>query len=248
MFRITLQSHLSRLWLGLFLAPAFALAEGPVLLGQGTASYYRPGYVAQTASGEPYHPELFTAAHASLPMGSWVRVTNLKTRQSVLVRINDRSPFMAGNIIDVSLAAAEKLSLLKHGYEEVSLALLESTPSLEASTTNPVSGSPNRLTPVSGALPPPVTATRQVVAEPTRPVLRVQFGTFYELSPANQAQAELRTLGVDTVIYRRDGIRPGDPLFRLVTSGGFAEQAAAERWLEYIKRKTGRYPDACVTP
>jgi len=177
-----------------------------------------------------------------------VRVTNLKTGQSVLVRVNDRSPFVAGNIIDVSLAAAEKLSLLKNGYEEVSLALLESTPPLEASATSSQSKGPDRLTPVSGSLPPPVPAARQVVSEPTRPVLRVQFGTFHDLSVANQAQSELRGLSVDTVIYRRDSVRPGEPLFRLVTSGGFAEQAAAERWLEYIKRKSGRYPDACVTP
>ncbi|RFC48824.1 MAG: Rare lipoprotein A, peptidoglycan hydrolase [Verrucomicrobia bacterium] len=240
MRRLALQVLRSRLIPGLFLVPALALAEGPVVLGQGTASYYRPGYVATTSSGEPYHPELFTAAHASLAMGSWVRVTNLKTGQSVLVRVNDRSPFVAGNLIDVSLAAAEKLDLLKTGYAEVSLAILESP--------GAVNGGAGRLTPVSGLPPSPAVTASTSAAAPVRPVFRIQFATYHELSPANRDQAELRGQGVDTVIYRRENAGAGEPLFRLVTSGGFADQVAAERWLDYIKRKAGRYPDACVSP
>lgn len=243
MRRLALQVLRSRLIPGLFLVPTLALADGPVVLGQGTASYYRPGYVAITSSGEPYHPELFTAAHASLAMGSWVRVTNLKTGQSVLVRVNDRSPFVAGNLIDVSLAAAEKLDLLKTGYAEVSLALLESRSSAEVESPGTM-----RLTPVSG-LPPSSGGTAATsAAAPVRPVFRIQFATYHELSSANRDQSELRGQGVDTVIYRRENAGAGEPLFRLVTSGGFADQVAAERWLDYIKRKSGRYPDACVSP
>jgi rare lipoprotein A len=248
MRRLALQVLRSRLIPGLFLVPALALAEGPVVLGQGTASYYRPGYVATTSSGEPYHPELFTAAHASLAMGSWVRVTNLKTGQSVLVRVNDRSPFVAGNLIDVSLAAAEKLDLLKTGYAEVSLALLESRSSAEVESPGAVNGGAVRLTPVSGLPPAPGGTASTSAAAPVRPVFRIQFATYHELSPANRDQLELRGQGVDTVIYRRENAGAGEPLFRLVTSGGFADQVAAERWLDYIKRKSGRYPDACVSP
>jgi len=252
-----ISSTVSRLCLGFLLVPAFAAAQGPVVVGQGTASYYRADFRGQTASGEAYHPELFTASHATLPLGSWVRVTNLKSGQSVLVRINDRSPYIAGNLIDVSRAAAEKLDLLRDGYADVSVTLLAAAPPAElgaAATEKPVptqelaSGpSPKGLTPVSGSLPPPVNLPKAASTEPTRPVLRVQFGAFHELASAIQTQEELRALGVETVIYRRENTLPGEPLFRLVTSGGFAEQAAADRWLDYMKRKSGRYPEAYVT-
>lgn len=234
------------------LLSALAVAQEPVAIGQGTASYYRSDFRGLTASGEVYHPDLFTAAHASLPLGSWVKVTNVTSGQSVLVRVNDRSPFVAGNIIDVSRAAAEKLDLLRSGYAEVSLALVPAVPAggspsaktPASSKTTAAVNSPESLTPVSGSLPPPV---RKATVEPTRPVLRVQFGAFHDLNPANETQAELRAMGVETVIYRRENPQPGEPLYRLVTSGGFAEQAAAERWLDYVKRKTGRYPGAYVT-
>jgi rare lipoprotein A len=240
---------------GCLLFSASAAAQEPVSIRQGTASYYRSDFRGTTASGEAYHPELFTAAHASLPLGTWVKVTNSRTGQSVLVRINDRSPFVAGNLIDVSRAAAEKLDLLREGYAEVSVAVLPAAPNGEVTSTTAPSApkpapstatAPSNLRPVSGELPPAARSAK-TPAGPIRPVLRVQFGAFHDLDSASQTQVELRDLGVETVIYRRENPQPGEPLYRLVTSGGFAEQSAADRWLEYMKRKTGRYPDAYVT-
>jgi len=89
----------------------------------GKASWY--GRIFQhhlTASGEPYDMNQFTAAHRSLPVGSWVKVTNLKNDSSVVVRINDRGPVAPGRIIDLSYGAAKGLAI--SGISRVRLELL----------------------------------------------------------------------------------------------------------------------------
>lgn len=89
---------------------------------EGKASYYAHQYHGRpTASGEPYNMYAMTAAHPSLPFGTLLRVTNLQNGRSVLVRVNDRGPFKAGRVVDVSLAAAEQLGLILPGTAEVRL-------------------------------------------------------------------------------------------------------------------------------
>jgi rare lipoprotein A len=91
----------------------------------GMASWYGPGFAGRrTASGEAFNPREYTAAHRTLPFGSRVRVT--MNGRSVVVRINDRGPFAAGRVIDLSQAAAEELGLRRAGSGRVELALLES--------------------------------------------------------------------------------------------------------------------------
>jgi len=95
----------------------------------GKASWY--GRIFQhkkTASGEPYDMNQFTAAHRTLPLGSWVKVTDLKTDRSVVVRINDRGPVLKNRIIDLSYSAAKMLGM--GGVDRVQLDVLE--PSLIA--------------------------------------------------------------------------------------------------------------------
>lgn len=95
-------------------------------LGSGMASWYGPKFAGRrTASGEVFDPAEMTAAHRSLPFGSKVRVTNARTGRSVVVRINDRGPFVRSRVIDVSQAAARELGLIGPGRGEVSLTLLE---------------------------------------------------------------------------------------------------------------------------
>lgn len=79
----------------------------------GKASWY--ALHSQTASGEMMNPEAMTAAHKSLPFGAKVRVTNRANGKSVVVRINDRGPFIAGRIVDVSKGAARKLGMVGSG-------------------------------------------------------------------------------------------------------------------------------------
>ena len=87
------------------------------------ASYYAHNYHGRkTASGETYNMHEMTAAHRRLPFGTRVRVTNLDNNSSVLVRINDRGPFVRGRVIDLSLAAARKLDMVRSGVAKVEVA------------------------------------------------------------------------------------------------------------------------------
>jgi len=89
----------------------------------GIASYYWQGQ--RTANGERFEKRELTAAHRTLPFGTRVRVTNLATGRSVMVRINDRGPFVAGRVIDVSQAAAEELGMVGRGVAKVKLSVVQ---------------------------------------------------------------------------------------------------------------------------
>jgi rare lipoprotein A (peptidoglycan hydrolase) len=94
----------------------------------GTASWYGVQFQGkQTASGEPYDMLDFTAAHPSLPLGTFVKVTNLKNGRAVVVRINDRGPVVDGRIIDVSYNAARALGFNERGLQKVRLDLSQPT-------------------------------------------------------------------------------------------------------------------------
>lgn len=89
---------------------------------EGIASYYWQGRV--TASGEPFDKTALTAAHPTLPFNSLVRVTDRASGSSVVVRINDRGPFMPGRVIDLSEAAAEVIGMTRRGLTPVGLEVL----------------------------------------------------------------------------------------------------------------------------
>jgi rare lipoprotein A len=98
------------------LAGDFAQAE------QGHASWY--ALRSRTASGEMMNPSALTAAHRSLPFGTRVLVENLSNGRSVVVRINDRGPFIKGRIIDISKAAASNLGMIGAGAARVKVSVL----------------------------------------------------------------------------------------------------------------------------
>lgn len=106
---------------GIFLS-AFATIAAETKSLNGMASYYKHG--KRTANGERFNPHGLTAAHRTLPFGTRVKVTNLKTGKSVVVRINDRGPFIRGRIIDLALGAAKVVGLHRSGVARVSLAVL----------------------------------------------------------------------------------------------------------------------------
>jgi rare lipoprotein A len=94
----------------------------------GTASWYGEQFQGkQTASGEPFDMRDFTAAHPSLPLGTFVKVTNLRNGHAVVVRINDRGPVVDGRIIDVSYNAAQALGFQNRGVQKVRLDLYRPT-------------------------------------------------------------------------------------------------------------------------
>jgi rare lipoprotein A len=109
---------LCTLALALFSAHAASAEEGQ----SGKASWYGPGHIGhKTANGEIFTGRELTAAHRDLPLGSLVRVTDPSSGRSVVVRINDRGPFVAGRIIDLSARAARELGLLSIGVAPVRL-------------------------------------------------------------------------------------------------------------------------------
>ncbi|MFZ1916764.1 MAG: septal ring lytic transglycosylase RlpA family protein [Terriglobales bacterium] len=94
----------------------------------GTASWYGDYFQGkETASGEPYDMRDFTAAHPSLPLGTFVKVTNLRNGRTVVVRINDRGPVVDGRIIDVSYNAARALGFKERGLQKVRVDLYQPT-------------------------------------------------------------------------------------------------------------------------
>src|ERR1700729_1548887 len=91
----------------------------------GTASWYGEYFVGKpTASGEDFDMYDMTAAHPSLPLGSYVRVTNLRNGRAVVVRVNDRGPIVPGRIIDLSYGAAQALQFKQRGLQRVRLDLV----------------------------------------------------------------------------------------------------------------------------
>jgi rare lipoprotein A len=103
-----------------------AIASGPVRAESGLATFYSGG---RTASGEITGPTGLTAAHRTLPFGTKVVVTNLRSGKTVIVRITDRGPYRRGRIIDVSRAAARELDMIGSGTIMVSVVRQESADS-----------------------------------------------------------------------------------------------------------------------
>ncbi len=91
----------------------------------GIASYYGSSFHGrETASGEIFNKWDYTCAHKRLPFGTKLKVRNVKNRKSVIVRVNDRGPFVKGRIIDLSYAAAMRLGMIKQGTARVRIEIV----------------------------------------------------------------------------------------------------------------------------
>ena len=111
----------------------FVLPAADGYVERGVASWYGPGFhEAATSNGEAYDMYAMTAAHKTLPLPSYVQVTNLKNGRSVVVRVNDRGPFKDGRIIDLSYTAAAKLDILRAGTAFVEVRALIPGTSVDA--------------------------------------------------------------------------------------------------------------------
>jgi rare lipoprotein A len=106
----------SVVFLALLAAPAAALTTG-------YASYYKTGKL--TANGERYNPLGLTAAHRKLPFGTKVKVTNIRNGKSVVVRINDRGPFIKNRVIDLSYGAAKVIGLNRTGIAKITYVVID---------------------------------------------------------------------------------------------------------------------------
>lgn len=128
-------------------APTRSIQPKPVVRKQvgktkpyqvGTATWYGANFEGkETASGEKYNMYDMTAAHLTLPFGSYVKVTNLRNGKAVVVRVNDRGPIVPGRIIDLSYGAAQALQMKAYGLQQVRLDLVEQTRVAKASQPKP---------------------------------------------------------------------------------------------------------------
>ncbi len=150
----------------------------------GRASWYgRKFHGRSTSSGEPYDMLQLTAAHRSLPLPTWLRVTNLENGRTTLVRVNDRGPFHSDRIIDLSFGAAYKLGFAHRGTARVRLEAL-----------TPGGGGSRPVAAEAVALPTPAAAvpTPPAALPPQRYVL--QAGAFSTLDAADRLKARLEQL------------------------------------------------------
>ena len=167
---------------------------------RGIASWYgRKFHNQKTSTGETYDMYAMTAAHPTLPLPSYARVTSLATGKSVVVRVNDRGPFHPGRVIDLSYAAAERIGIAQKGSGEVEV---ESV--LPAEAPPPVAAAP--LAPVAAA-EAAATAPLPVAAETGGYV--VQLGAFANNANAQNFVASVANqtagLGVEAKVRQADG-------------------------------------------
>jgi len=200
----------------------------------GIASWYGPGFHGRrTSSGEVYNQYDLTAAHQTLPHGTRVQVTNLTNGRSVLVRINDRGPFVDDRIIDLSYAAARQIDMIGPGTAMVQVQIVGpewSNPTQVAEAILPPPAEAPPAPPVQRQPPPP---PRVEVAAAAAPATRyaVQVGAFadFERARLTQRRLELQGTRVQLGLVEEAGMR----YYRL-RLGPFARQDDAARTVERI--------------
>lgn len=196
---------------------------------RGIASWYGKKFHGhKTSNGEVYDMYEMSAAHKSLPLPSYARVTNLDNGRSVIVRVNDRGPFHGDRLIDLSWAAAKKLDFLGNGTARVEVASI--TVREDGSMT--LAGQP--WTP-EGGVNAGVGKTSVAQSEPSTAggnALFVQLGSFSQVDPARQLEHAVRQRTGESVRVRQISTASGE--FHRVQVGPFGDHGDAERAMERL--------------
>ena len=174
----------------------YVLASSEGHVERGTASWYGPGFhSASTSMGEPYDMYAMTAAHKTLPLPAYAEVTNLRNGRKVVVRINDRGPFVGDRIIDLSYTAAARLDMLLQGTAPVEVRVITprgDIPDLLAKGDAP--GGQIRNVPT----PPPVTVVNAPAAKvPGNSAMYIQAGVFADHENARRRVEVLLAAGLE---------------------------------------------------
>jgi rare lipoprotein A len=199
---------------------------------RGLASWYgRKFHGQKTANGETYDMFAMSAAHTTAPLPSFARVTNVSTKKSVIVRINDRGPFHRGRIIDLSYAAAHRIGIAQGGSGEVEVELL--LPPYEISAQRPIVA-PAAAPPSSPAVSPPAdTSTTAPPVAASGPQYFVQLGAFGNFANAQVFQQRMTAeIGSAPVVKHAGGI------FK-VQSGPFSSQREAQAFRDAAQLRLG---------
>jgi len=188
----------------------FVLAAADGYLERGVASWYGPTFHGgNTSSGEPYDMYGMSAAHKTLPLPTYARVTNLRNGRSVVVRINDRGPFVANRLIDLSYTAAAKLDMIHEGTTLVEVRAL--TPDAPDELTRSAQSPPPSLYVQAGAFADPRNAQHVLERlhaaglasafilsplEGKSRLYRVRLGPVGSVAEFDQLAARLAALGI----------------------------------------------------
>ena len=188
---------------------------------RGLASWYGPGFHAErTSSGEPYDMYAMTAAHKTLPIPCFVRVTNLENGRSVVVRVNDRGPFVGDRIIDLSYTAAWKLDMLRAGTAKVEIRVLEPG---RSAPPPPVVAAATPAAPVAAPIAAPIAAPTPIGGR------LLQVGAFGSRANADALVTRLQASGIGGASVSEASVS-GRTVFRVrvgpVTDGEQATQLA----------------------
>jgi rare lipoprotein A len=210
----------------------------------GIASWYgRKFHGQKTSSGEPYDMYAMTAAHPTLPLPSYARVTNPANGKSVVVRVNDRGPFLHNRIMDLSYAAAWKLGYTGNGSTQVTVELLHpGSDTMLAAAPKPATA-PEPVAVVASA--PPVAAPMLVnvsdtsVPETATPGAYIQLGAFG--NPDNAEAFRSHMAREFDWLADRLRLEPGGKVMR-VQAGPFRDRAEADSHAEKIRDATGIKP------
>jgi rare lipoprotein A len=204
----------------------FVLSSNVGYVERGVASWYGPGFhKVRTSTGEIYDMYGMTAAHKTLPLPAYVRVTNLQNGRSVVVRVNDRGPFVGNRIIDLSYTAASKLDMLRNGTAMVEVRSLDAAPATpitaadSAPTAAPLTASPlETASPAAAVAPSPVAnsqAADSTVTQVAVPAsLFIQAGAFSDPKNAERLVEKLRGGGYGK-IFVRDNEIAGRRMYRV---------------------------------
>jgi rare lipoprotein A len=186
---------------------------------RGTASWYgRKFHGQKTSIGEVYDMFAMTAAHPTLPLPSYARVTNPANGRSVVVRVNDRGPFLHGRVIDLSYAAAHRLGIAQRGSGEVDV---------EAILPGDVAGAGMPLPTLASAAPTPAAPDATIVAEAGKAGgFVVQLGAFANFANAQAFLAHVQNQTASAAVEPR--VRQSDGLWRVIV-GPYAERDEAAR-------------------
>jgi rare lipoprotein A len=178
----------------------------------GIASWYGyPYHGRRAANGEIYDMEKMTAAHRTLPFGTWLRVKNLDNGKTVDVRITDRGPFVRGRILDLSHAAATSITMIGPGTAKVKITVI-AAPAVVAETAPAAAAA---RTPVPAVAPPPLAAAPAQFA--------VQIAAFADRGKAERSRAAMESRYGSAKLVMRDG-RP--PLWRVLVGREATEEDA----------------------
>ncbi|WP_229203843.1 septal ring lytic transglycosylase RlpA family protein [Campylobacter anatolicus] len=184
----------------------------------GIASWYGPNFHGKkTSNGEIYNMYNMTAAHKTLPMNTILRVTNLKNNKSVIVRINDRGPFVANRVIDLSKAAATKLDVIGVGTAPVSMEVIGFDADIGIDSTAKTQKSKSQSTGIV------MSAETSVVGGE----FMVQIGAFKNQSGAQRYQREHQSIDGYRSVVRTFSV-DGDTIYRVFLNGFRSEDEARD--------------------